>query len=199
MIDDQVPNAPPKRSFVHILLSSLWWILESQWWVVREHTEGLQKCRKAGSPTATAVLIWAPVMCFPQWVIAPMFGFQLETLAIFGARIVAICIVRKLDGIIPLTRALGLCHLLAFGPVLVLLLMSGNFPYAGGTYFDWFIWSQIWVISACLFMDARDFLFYLGGHPYPCYIRDGVIGGQLQVNDPRACKKVTWKARLLGP
>jgi hypothetical protein len=190
---------PQNRSFIQMLLSSLWWILESQWWVVREHSEGLEKCKQVGSPTAAMVLIWAPVMCFPQWVIAPLFGFHMETLAIFVARIVAICIVRKLDGIMPLTRALGLCHLLTFGPVLVFLLMSTNFPYAGGTYFDWFVWSQIAVISACLFMDARDFLFYLGGHPYPCYIREGVIAGQLQADDPRARTAVTWRSRIIGP
>ncbi|WP_299208028.1 hypothetical protein [uncultured Tateyamaria sp.] len=167
MTHDQINSDAPKKSFVHMLVSSLWWVIESQWWVVREHTDGLQKCKKAGSPTASAILIWAPVICFPQWLIAPMFGFQLETLAIFGARIGAMCIVRKLDGIIPLTRALGLCHLLTFSPVLVLLLMSGNFPYAESTFLNWFVWSQIFVISACLFMDARDFLFHLGGHPYP--------------------------------
>ncbi len=199
MIDDQHPSGTPKGAIVQRLLSFLWWVFESQWWVVKEHTDGLQKCRTAGSPTATAVLIWAPIMCFPQWIIAPMFGFHLETLAIFGARMAAMCIVRKLDGIIPLTRALGLCHLLTFGPVLVLLLMSDNFPYAESTYFDWFIWSQIWVIGLCLFMDARDFIFYLRGYPFPCYIREGVIGGQLQVDDPLAHKEVTWNSRFLGP
>ena len=199
MTTSETQSIPQQRSAVQKLLSFFWWVLESQWWVVREHTDGLVKCIKAGSPTAAMVLVWAPVMCFPQWLIAPMFGFHIETLAIFGARVVAICIVRQLDGIIPLTRALGICHLLTFSPVLVLLLMSGNYPYAEDTWFNWFVWSQIWVISICLFLDARDFLFHLAGHPFPCYIREGAIGEQLQVDDQRAHRPVTWRARLFGP
>jgi hypothetical protein len=179
-------------------LSGLWWVIESQWWVVVEHTDGLQKCRRAGSLTATAVLVWAPIMCFPQWIIAPLFGFRLETLAVFAARMAAMCIVRKLDEIMPLTRALGLCHLITFGPVLTLLLMS-DFSFGQNVYFEWFVWSQICVIGLCLFMDARDFFFYLGGYPYPCYIREGVRGGQLKIADSRAEKEVTWRSRLLGP
>jgi hypothetical protein len=185
-------------SVVRKIALPLWWVLESQWWVAIEHTDGLQKCRKAGSPTATAVLMWAPIMCFPQWIVAPMFGFRLETLAVFSARLAAMCIVRKLDGIMPLTRALGLCHLITFGPVLCLLLMS-EFPVGRTVYFDWFIWSQICVIGLCLFMDARDFFFYLAGYPYPCYIREGVRGGHLHIDDSRAELDVTWRSRLLGP
>lgn len=180
------------------LFGALWWVLESQWWVVIEHTDGLKKCIRAGSPTALMVLIWAPIMCFPQWLIAPLFGFMLETLSIFAARMAAMCIVRKLDGIMPLTRALGLCHLITFGPVLVLLLMSDGANFEG-SYFGWFVSSQIVVIGLCLFMDARDFLFYLGGSPYPCYVREGVIAGQLQIDDPKAHEGVTWRSRLIGP
>lgn len=180
------------------MLKRIWWVIESQWWVVNEHSDGLMKCIKAGSPTALMVMIWAPLMCFPQWLIAPLFGLHLETLSIFGARILSMCIVRKLDGIMPLTRALGLCHLLTFGPVLCILLMSDNLN-SENVFFNYFVLSQIVVISLCLFMDARDFYLYLQGHPYPCYIREGVIGGQLQVDDPRAHEKVTMKSRLLGP
>ena len=180
------------------LLSGLWWIVESQWWVVKEHSDGLKKCQQAGSPTATAVLIWAPIMCFPQWIIAPMFGWQLETLLVFSARMAAMCIVRKLDDIMPLTRALGLCHLLTFGPVLAILLMTDIGAFEN-QYLQWFLISQVWVISLCLLLDARDFYFYLNGHPYPCYIREGVIGGTLSVDDQRARIAVTWRARLLGP
>ncbi len=197
MSGNQTLNGTQRRSIIRRFLLSLWWVLESQWWVVIEHTDGLQKCRKAGSPTATAVLIWAPIMCFPQWLVAPMFGLKLETMAIFGARMIAMCIVRKLDGIMPLTRALGLCHLLTFGPVLCVLLMS-NHPTGENVYFDWFVWSQIYVVSLCLLLDARDFFFYLAGYPYPCYIREGVRGGLLKVDDLRAHEKVTWRSRLLG-
>ena len=59
------------------ILYPIWWVLESQWWVVREHKAGLEKCKEAGSPTAAAVLVWAPLMCFPQWVIAPAFWSSL--------------------------------------------------------------------------------------------------------------------------
>lgn len=196
MASDESEAKSAKRGLPMRLLSPLWWVLESQWWVVIEHTDGLQKCRRAGSPTATMVLIWAPIMCFPQWLIAPLFGLQLETLAVFGARIIAMCIVRKLDGILPLTRALGLCHLLTFGPVLTILLMS-NRSHGNNVYFDGFVLSQICVIGACLVQDARDFIFYLAGHPYPCYIREGVQAGYLQAEDPRALEKVTWRSRLL--
>ena len=106
------------------ILYPIWWVLESQWWVVREHKAGLEKCKEAGSPTAAAVLVWAPLMCFPQWVIAPLFGLHWQTLSIFFARMMAMCIARKLDDTIPMTRAIGLCHLLTFGPRLFLILSS---------------------------------------------------------------------------
>jgi hypothetical protein len=187
-----------KKSIAQRLWGALWWILESQWWVVIEHSRGLEKCKKAGSPTAALVLIWAPIMCFPQWLVAPLFGWQLETLAIFGARMLAICIVRKLDDIMPLTRALGLCHLLTFGPVFTMLIFSFE-PNGARLLFDWFVWSQLGVIGLCLFLDARDFYLYLAGQPYPCYIREGVRGGELHIDDPRAHEPVTWRSRLLGP
>lgn len=191
------PN-PKNKTITRRIAASIWWVFESQWWVVREHTAGLIKCIQAGSLTAAAILIWAPIMCFPQWLLAPLFGFKTATLAIFGARVAAMCIVRRLDGIIPLTRALGLCHLLTFGPVLVLLLMSQH-PIGENAFFDWFVWSQIVVIGICLLLDARDFLFFLAGYPYPVYIREGVLGGKLHVDDPRAHLDVNWSARLIGP
>lgn len=187
----------PKPFFVK-LLYPFWWILESQWWVVFAHTDGLMKSIRAGSPTGLLVLIWAPLMCFPQWIIAPLFGWHAETLAIFGARILAMCIVRKLDDTIPLTRALGICHLLTFGPVLTYLIMVDS---SGSTipYFDLFVTSQIFVIGLCLIMDARDFIFYLAGHPFPCYVREAAQAGSLTVEDSRVERPVTWRARLLGP
>lgn len=179
-------------------LRSIYWVFESQWWVVIQHTIGLVKCIRAGSLTAAIVLTWAPLMCFPQWLIAPAFGWHLETWSIFAARMLSMCIVRKLDGIMPLTRALGLCHLLSFGPVLTLLLMSDSSAMADPN-FQLFIQSQIYVIGLCLLLDSRDFIFYLAGYPYPCYVREGVRGGMLHVEDPRAGTPVTWKSRLLGP
>ena len=110
----------------------------------------------------------------------------------------SMCIVRKLDGIMPLTRALGLCHLLTFGPVLTILLMSDH-PAGDNPDFEMFVLSQIYVIGLCLILDARDFLFYLAGHPYPCYVREGVRAGFLLVDDPKAQEPVTWRTRVLGP
>lgn len=198
MNDTEISPKAQNKSFIRRFVSSIWWVLESQWWVVREHSAGLIKCKNAGSPTAAAILIWAPIMCFPQWIIAPLFGLKIETLAIFGARVAAMCIVRGLDRIMPLTRALGICHLLTFGPVLVLLLMSGH-SFDETPLFSWFVWSQIVVIGICLFLDARDFFFYLAGFPYPCYVREGVLGGELDIDDPRARLGVSWRSRLLGP
>lgn len=186
------------KPFALKVLLGLWWILESQWWVVFAHTDGLMKSIKAGSPTGLMVLIWAPLMCFPQWVIAPLFGWHLETLSIFAARMAAMCIVRKLDDTIPLTRALGICHLITFGPVLTLLLMS-DVSAASDPYFSYFLLSQIYVIGLCLVLDARDFFFYLGGHPFPCYVREGARAGSFDIADPRAHEAVNWRTRLLGP
>ena len=68
-------------SFIKVIplkiLAAIYWIFESQWWVVIQHTIGLVKCIRARSPTAVIVLTWAPLMCFPQWLIAPLFGFHL--------------------------------------------------------------------------------------------------------------------------
>ena len=180
------------------VLYPFWWVLESQWWVVNEHKGALDKCKEAGSPTASLVLIWAPLMCFPQWIIAPLFGLHWQTLSIFLARVAAMCIVRKLDDVIPLTRALGLCHLMTFGPVLLLIFYS-DFAQSDNTYWVYFIWSQIVVISICLFLDARDLFLYALGYPYPCYIREGVLGNKIEVDDERAKAPVTWRSRIIGP
>ena len=180
------------------ILHTIWWVLESQWWVVREHKAGLEKCKEAGSPTAAAVLVWAPLMCFPQWVIAPLFGLHWQTLSIFFARMMAMCIARKLDDKIPMTRAIGLCHLLTFGPILFLIL-SSDFAQTDNAYWVYFVWSQITVISICLFLDARDLFFHSLGHPYPCYIRDGVLGNKIDIMDERARVPVSWRSRLIGP
>ena len=110
----------------------------------------------------------------------------------------AMCIVRKMDDFIPMTRALGLCHLLTFGPVLWLILAS-DFAQSDNAYWVGFIWSQIVVISICLFLDARDLIFHALGYPYPCYIREGVLGNKIELADERAKAPVTWRSRLLGP
>eukprot|EP00978_Attheya_sp_CCMP212_P005710 scaffold12806_cov55-Attheya_sp.AAC.8 len=183
----------------------LWWILESQVVVVKEHRGGLIKCGQAGSITGWLVSWWGAIMCFPQWVFGLMFGLlgHPEGALIFGARMAAMCIVRKLDEKIPLTRALGLCHLLTFGPVFAWLLLFRSQASAeeeGTTScFAWFMWFEMRVIPLCLFLDARDLLLQLAGYPFPCYIREGVQYGVMKHNDPRAKREVTWLSRLVGP
>ena len=56
------------------MLSIVRWILESQVVVVKDHRDMLKKCGKAGSVTARLVAVWAPIMCFPQWVGGLLFG-----------------------------------------------------------------------------------------------------------------------------
>ncbi|CAE7256499.1 unnamed protein product [Symbiodinium natans] len=175
------------------------WIVETQAWVVKEHSGGLEKCKAAGSITARLVLIWAPIMCFPQWVGGLFFGAlygSREAFAIFGARMAAMCIVRKMDAHIPCTRALGLCHLLTFGPILPWL---ASRPMSGDRVLDAFLSFEVRVISLCLFLDARDLLLHCLGFPFPCYIREGVRGGKLDIADTRAKLPVTLRSCLLGP
>mmetsp|Transcript_3539 Transcript_3539/g.5126 ORF Transcript_3539/g.5126 Transcript_3539/m.5126 type:complete len:183 (+) Transcript_3539:383-931(+) len=179
----------------------LWWILESQVEIVRVHAAGLEDCAKAGSITARMISIWAPIMCFPQWVLGFLYGaigWHPEAAAVFCARMAAMCIVRKLDEHIPLQRALGLCHLLTFGPVwLWLLTREPVQEYTG--YFSWFMWLEMRVIPLCLFLDFRDLVLHVAGFPYPVYIREGVLGGTVKLADPRARRPVSWISRLLGP
>lgn len=187
-----------------MVLQFLAWILESQVAVVKDHSGGLKKCREVGSVTARLVMIWAPIMCFPQWIGGFIFGLlgSKPAAAIFSARMAAMCVVRKLDEHIPYTRALGLCHLVTFGPVLWWLVtrtpttstMDGIERYA-----EKFVTFEKGVISLCLFMDARDLFWHCLGHPFPCYIRQGVQAGVIPVKDLRAKRPVTLWACLLGP
>ena len=94
----------------------------------------------------------------------------------------AMCIAWKLDDKIPMARAIGLCHLLTFGPIL-LLIHPSDFAQTDNVYWVYFVWIQIAVISICLFFDARDLFFHALGHPYPCYIRDGVLGNEIDILD----------------
>jgi hypothetical protein len=185
----------------------LWWILESQVVVVNDHRGGLRNLAQAGSTiTAKLVKTWAPIMCIPQWVFGLMFGLlgHPEGALIFGARMAAMPIIRKLDEkMIPWTRALGVGHLLTFGPVFAWLLLFQSQASAeeeGTTsWFAWFLWIEMRVIALCLFLVARDLLFHLAGYPFPCYIREGVRAGVIKNNDPRAKREVTWLSRLVGP
>lgn len=186
------------------MLSLVKWIVESQVVVVRDHSDMLIKCGKVGSVTADLVFVWAPIMCFPQWIGGLAFGLLGYKAAwgIFSARMAAMCIVRKLDERIPFTRALGLCHLVTFGPLFLVMMMS-EAPAENGTkadfYFVKFMTFQKWVIALCLLMDARDFLLHNLGYPFPCYIREGVQAGVIPIQDSRAKRAVTACARIIGP
>jgi hypothetical protein len=184
----------------------LWWILESQVVIVNDHRGGLRKLAQAGSITAKLVKTWAAIMCVPQWVFGLMFGLlgHHEGALIFGARMASMPIIRKLDEKIPWTRALGVGHLLTFGPVFAWLLLfrsQASSAEEGTTswFFAWFLWIEMRVNALCLFLDARDLLFHLAGYPFPCYIREGVRAGVIKNNDPRAKREVTWLSRLVGP
>jgi hypothetical protein len=181
-------------------LALIWWFLESQWWVPFEHAAMLERCAEAGSVTARIISIYAPLMCFPQW-LGPLFFFwSFEVWAVFAARCAAMCIVRKLDGFIPYTRALGLCHLLTFGP-LFWWFWFFRFPYSSGdaSVLAWFMWAELLVIAVCLIQDTRDLVLHVMGFPFPCYIRVGVRAGKIKVSDPRARAPVTWRHQLIGP
>ena len=180
----------------------LGWILESQVKIVNDHRDALKKSMEAGSITGLLVMLWAPIMCFPQWFGGLALGLlgSKPALAVFGARMAAMCIVRKLDEHIPYTRALGLCHLVTFSPVL--LWLAYREPRATSSmdaYCEAFLSFQKLVISLCLFLDARDLLLHGLGHPFPCYIREAVQGGLIVIKDPRAQRPVTLPARLIGP
>ena len=181
-----------------ILVKSLYWTLESQWWVVANHAPMLETCAKAGSTTAALVWCWGPVLCFPQWA-----GILLripEGYACFAARYVAMCIVRVLDGKIPCTRALGLCHLSTLGPLYFWLSGRSN-NYKEGSLASMFVAAQLKICAACILMDARDLLFHLAGYPYPCYIRTAVKAGAIGevYKDERAHAEVHWWSAILGP
>ena len=181
------------------IANSLYWIVESQWWVVNEHRPMLKTCAKAGSVTARLVGIWAPIMCFPQWA-----GVLLGTpagYATFAARCTAMCIVRKLDGVIPCTRALGICHLLTLGPLGVWLYTTTTTTTKLGekNTNDKFVTFQLAVCGLCVFLDARDLLLYLLGYPYPCYIRTAARAKAIAIDDKRALEPVSWWNVLIGP
>eukprot|EP00797_Seminavis_robusta_P022031 Sro3488_g348531.3 (201) ;mRNA; f:3582-4311 len=143
-----------------ILFQRLYWTLESQWWVVQNHAPMLETCATAGSFTARLISIWAPLMCFPQWFAIGM--GTAEGYAIFAARYSAMCIVRYLDGKIPCTRALGICHISALGPLLLWLVLGRREDrYEQGDISASFLSMEIKIIALCVFMDIRDFLLHI--------------------------------------
>ncbi|CAJ1438494.1 unnamed protein product [Effrenium voratum] len=198
----EVREPRQSQALAPMFLRLLIWVLESQVVVVHDHRDFLKKSSAAGSVTGTLISFWGPIMCFPQWIGGLIFGLLgcRPAAAIFAARMAAMCVVRTLDQKIPCTRGLGVCHLVTFPPVLWwLLTRTPNTTTGVDAYAEKFLSFQVYVIGLCLFLDARDLMFHCCGYPFPCYIREGVQAGLLDIKDPRAKRPVTLSARLIGP
>ena len=132
-------------------------------------------------------------MVLPQFMLAPLtilFG-RWEGLWIFAARFVAMHIVYELDRKIPFTRALGLCHLLTFGPLFVWFTLNFGEIYNGWGIFAPLFAIEYAIIGLCLNLDLRDLILHLSGRPYPCYIRDYHRLGINVIDDKRVEQPVT--------
>jgi len=169
-------------------------------YVIKDHRTTWILCNNT---TARNVSKWYFFMCIPQYFIAPLLALverDTATAMFFGARIAATLSAKEIDHKYPYQRAVGLCHWMTFGPVMAWLVSQG---YWGETKPDsirgGFLWLQMRITAACLFMDARDLLFQMAGYPYPCYIREAVINNKIRVEDPRALKPVNWWNRIFGP
>ena len=159
--------------------------------VVEEHRAVLEL---PGSPTGRLTALWAKIMVFPQ-TLAPLLiavGAPVgDVLLIFAARFVAMHVVWLLDRYMPCTRALGLCHLVTFGPLFAWFSadLAGVLASWGGLGPVFLFYYA--VIGACLFMDARDLVLHMAGQPFPAYVRDHCRNGLLQIEDARARAPVT--------
>lgn len=165
--------------------------------VITEHRKILDL---PGSPTGRLTSIWAKVMVFPQ-VLAPilaLFGAPLlDVVMIFLARYVAMHVVWLLDRYMPYTRALGICHLVTYGPLFVYFSLQFTAIYANwGVLAPAFLLYYV-TIAACLYMDVRDLLLHVAGRPFPAYMRDHHRNGHLIIDDPRIEEPVTTVNRLL--
>lgn len=141
-------------------------------------------------------------MTLPQCTVAPLLGLAGNDSVlgmIFGARVAATLVAGDLDKRFPYQRALGVSHVVTFGPLLAWMITSGYWNTKPDSFKGAFLWMQLRVMAICLFLDARDVLFQLAGYPYPCYIREAAINQKLNVKDPKALKPVTWWSRIFGP
>lgn len=132
-------------------------------------------------------------MVLPQFMLAPLtilFG-RYEGLWIFAARFVAMHIVYELDRKIPFTRALGLCHLLTFGPLFAWFTLNFSEIYNGWGIFGPLFAIEYGIIGLCLYLDLRDLILHLSDRPYPCYIRDYHRLGVNVITDKRVEQPVT--------
>lgn len=115
-------------------------------------------------------------------------------------------VVGELDKRIQYTRALGLCHLVTFGPLFLYMLSEEQWGWNAPTtdapldlFNAGFVWFEMRITALCLYLDARDLMLHLLGRHYPCYIREAVQAKKLKVKDMDAFAPVTWWSRLVGP
>lgn len=164
--------------------------------VVTEHRKILNL---PGSPTGRLTSIWAKVMVFPQTLVPVLvlLGVPvLDVVLIFLARFAAMHVVWLLDRYMPYTRALGLCHLVTFGPLFVYFSVEFTSVYA-----NWGVFGPLFLffyatIAACLYMDLRDLVLHMAGQPFPAYMRDHHRNGHITIDDPRIEEPVTNFKRL---
>ena len=164
--------------------------------VITEHRKVLNL---PGSVTGRLTAQWAKVMVFPQ-ILAPVlaiFGAPLlDVLLIFFARYAAMHVVWLLDRYMPYTRALGLCHLVTFGPLFVYFSIEFASVYASwGSLSAAYLYFYV-TIAACLYMDLRDLILHMSGQPFPAYMRDHHRNGHLTIDDPLIEDPVTTFNRL---
>ncbi|QFT56623.1 hypothetical protein FIU95_18910 [Microbulbifer sp. THAF38] len=158
--------------------------------VIKEHRRLLEQ---PGSPTGWLVAQWAKIMVLPQFFLAPftlLFG-RWEGPMIFLARFLAMHVVYYLDRMIPYTRALGICHLVTFGPLFIWFSLNFSEIYQGWGVFGFLFVIEYIIIGLCLYFDLRDLILYLCGRPYPCYVRDYNRTGYLHIEDKRVEQPVT--------
>ena len=152
-----------------------------------------------GSPTGRLTATWAKIMVFPQ-VLAPiliLFGAPIvDVVLIFVARYAAMHVVWLLDRYMPYTRALGICHLITFGPLFVYFTLEFSAIYTNWGSFGFVFGLYYFVIAACLYMDIRDLILHMVGQPFPAYMRDHHRNGHVKIDDPRVDEPVTNFSRL---
>ena len=184
--------------------------------ITQEQRPTLAKCQD--SITGRVVVVWARVMVLPQFFITPIFamlGYP-WCAAIFLTRTASINVVGEINKRFPYQRIAGLCHITTFGPLLTWMILDGNVvpnsPTVAwntitnssnstlDTIYNIFMLFEVCVISICLYLDIKDFIFFVCcDQPYACYIREATMKKKLKIDDPRALEPVTWWSRLIGP
>ena len=146
-----------------------------------------------GSPTGKALSIWAKVMVLPQFALAPftLLFDRWEGPMIFIARFIAMHIAYVLEQKMPFRRAIGICHLVTFGPLFVWFTIAFTEIYVGWGVFGPVFVAAYAIIGICLYLDLRDLLLHVSGRPFPCYIRDYHRLRVIQIDDQRVNQPVT--------